>query len=193
MATASCARLFLRGAVNGLRLAPVRPVQTRAHRLGPTDDEMYQRTRVSILQKDDPSGVLIYSYSSHGFNINGSTVVGPCALLPPTVLQWNVSEAVCDKSAMICFPLQVGSYKDITVESMALFHMVEPRIEILVLGTGARVERIDPKVLEFMRKKGIAVEVQATANACATFNFLASERRITAAGLIPPPPNPSLT
>ncbi|KAI1890331.1 hypothetical protein AGOR_G00152630 [Albula goreensis] len=182
MATASCARLFLRGAVNGLRLAPVRspallsPVQTRTHRLGPTDDEMYQRTRVSILQKDDPSGVLIYSYSSHGFNINGSTVVGPCALLPPTVLQWNV-----------------GSYKDITVESMALFHMVEPRIEILVLGTGARVERIDPKVLEFMRKKGIAVEVQATANACATFNFLASERRITAAGLIPPPPNPSLT
>lgn len=31
-------------------------------------------------------------------------------------------------------------------------------------------------------------------HACATFNFLSSERRITAAGLIPPPPpaNPEL-
>lgn len=35
---------------------------------------------------------------------------------------------------LICRPLQVGSYKDITVESMALFHMLEPRIgEIIKL------------------------------------------------------------
>lgn len=35
---------------------------------------------------------------------------------------------------LICRPLQVGSYKDITVESMALFHMLEPRIgEIIQL------------------------------------------------------------
>lgn len=34
--------------------------------------------------------------------------------------------------------------------------------EILVLGTGARLERINPSVLALLRSKGIAVEVQDT-------------------------------
>lgn len=34
--------------------------------------------------------------------------------------------------------------------------------EILVLGTGARLERIDPSVLALFKRKGIAVEVQDT-------------------------------
>jgi len=37
--------------------------------------------------------------------------------------------------------------------------------EILVLGTGARTERLDPSVLCFLKKKGITVEVQDTVNA----------------------------
>lgn len=35
-------------------------------------------------------------------------------------------------------------------------------VEILVLGTGARLERINPSVLALLKKKGIAVEVQDT-------------------------------
>ncbi|KAF0034910.1 hypothetical protein F2P81_012668 [Scophthalmus maximus] len=144
-------------------------------RLGPSDDDMYQRTSVSVMQREPGSGIMIHSYSSHGFNIDGNRVFGPCALLPPAILQWNV-----------------GSYKDITEESVSLFHMLVPRIEILVLGTGARLERIDPSVLALLKSKGIAVEVQDTPNACATFNFLTSERRVTAAGLIPPPVSTAL-
>lgn len=34
--------------------------------------------------------------------------------------------------------------------------------EILVLGTGGHVERIDPSVLALLKRKGIAVEVQDT-------------------------------
>lgn len=34
--------------------------------------------------------------------------------------------------------------------------------EILVLGTGERLERINPSVLALLKKKGIAVEVQDT-------------------------------
>lgn len=101
--------------------------------------------------------------------------------------------------------------------------------EILVLGTGSRVERLNPSVLALLKRKRIALEVQDTVkitqsfydrlkkkkdftsinvlkyiflkclflnfnnciallqpNACATFNFLNSERRLVAAGLIPP-------
>lgn len=121
------------------------------------------------MQKEPGSRVMIYSYNSQGFNIDGKKVFGPCAVLPPAILQWNV-----------------GSYEDITEESVSLFHMLEPKIEILVLGTGTRLERIDPSVLALLKRKGIAVEVQDTPNACATFNFLTSERRVAAAGLIPP-------
>ncbi|NWH69424.1 NDUF3 factor, partial [Piaya cayana] len=87
-----------------------------------------------------------------------------------------------------CAPLspQVGSYRDISFESLSLFRLLAPQIEILVLGTGDRVERLHPTILKQMRECGIAVEVQDTPNACATFNFLTTEKRLAAAGLIPP-------
>ncbi|KAF4097188.1 NADH dehydrogenase [ubiquinone] 1 alpha subcomplex assembly factor 3 isoform X4 [Onychostoma macrolepis] len=176
MAAASCARLLSAGSVHGLRLgsrllpALSRVCPVRGHRLGPADDELYQRTTVTLMQKNAAAGAVIYSYSPRGFNISGNTVLGPCAVLPPSILQWNV-----------------GCHTDITVESLSLFYLLEPRVEVLVLGTGARTERLDPSVLRFLKTKGIAVEVQDTPNACATFNFLSSEGRLAAAGLIPPP------
>nr|KAF6475361.1 NADH:ubiquinone oxidoreductase complex assembly factor 3 [Rousettus aegyptiacus] len=71
--------------------------------------------------------------------------------------------------------------------------MLEPRIEIVVVGTGDRTERLPPQVLRAMRQRGIAVEVQDTPNACATFNFLCHEGRVTGAALIPPPGGTVLT
>ncbi|XP_053324876.1 NADH dehydrogenase [ubiquinone] 1 alpha subcomplex assembly factor 3 [Spea bombifrons] len=142
---------------------------SRSHRLAPSDDEIYQKTTVSVLERDSSDVMFIESVSRQGFIINGDRVVGPCAIIPKAILQWNV-----------------GSHKDISVESLSLFHMLVPRIEIVVLGTGDRVERLDPAILKFMRQKGVAVEVQDTANACATFNFLNSEGRVTGAALIPP-------
>ncbi|XP_011612141.1 NADH dehydrogenase [ubiquinone] 1 alpha subcomplex assembly factor 3 [Takifugu rubripes] len=175
MASAVCRRFLLQRSTHGFLLSsrakPIffSPSFTRGHRLGPSDDEMYQRTTVTIMQKEQDNRILIQSYSPQGFNIDGNRVFGPCALLPPAILQWKV-----------------GTYKDITEESLSLFHMLEPKIEILVLGTGAKVERINPTVLAMLKKKGIAVEIQDTPNACATFNFLTSERRVAAAALIPP-------
>ncbi|XP_053234394.1 NADH dehydrogenase [ubiquinone] 1 alpha subcomplex assembly factor 3 [Podarcis raffonei] len=170
------APLRLLGPALGWRLAaaarPVylsRPPQ-RDHRLTPSDDELYQKTTIQHLEKESQDIMYIEGYSERGFSISGNKVVGPCAVLPRAILQWNV-----------------GTHKDITAESLVLFRLLEPRIEILVLGTGSKVERLDPAVLKLMRQCGIAVEVQDTPNACATFNFLTSERRMTAAGLIPPP------
>ncbi|KAM7402129.1 hypothetical protein PAMP_017395 [Pampus punctatissimus] len=151
MASSVCARFLLEKSTQGFlfssRAIPAfsSPLLSRGHRLGPSDDEMYQRTTVSVMQKEPGSGVMIHNYSSQGFTIDGNKVFGPCAVLPPAILQWNV-----------------GSHKEITEESVSLFHMLEPRIEILVLGTGARLERINPSVLALLKSKGIAVEVQDT-------------------------------
>ncbi|XP_064523450.1 NADH dehydrogenase [ubiquinone] 1 alpha subcomplex assembly factor 3 isoform X2 [Pseudopipra pipra] len=130
---------------------------------------MYQRTRVTVLEPESPNIMFIEGYSNRGFTISGNVVVGPCAVLPRSILQWNV-----------------GSHRDVSHESLSLFRLLEPHIEILVLGTGDRVERLHSGMLKQMRECGIAVEVQDTPNACATFNFLVSEKRIVAAGLIPP-------
>lgn len=148
----------------------------RGHRLSPADDELYQRTHISLLQREFPHVMYIDSYNSRGFTINGNRVLGPCALLPHSVVQWNV-----------------GSYQDITEESFSLFWMLEPRIEIVVVGTGNRTERLHSEVLQAIRQRGIAVEVQDTPSACATFNFLCHEGRVTGAVLIPPPGETSLT
>ncbi|XP_067908326.1 NADH dehydrogenase [ubiquinone] 1 alpha subcomplex assembly factor 3 [Heterodontus francisci] len=141
----------------------------RGHKMTPSDDELYQRTTVNTLERESLDTLFIDCYSKHGFTINGNRVFGPCAVIPQALLQWNV-----------------GSYKDISEDSLALFHILEPKIEILVLGLGERSQRLDPKLLMFMRSKGIAVEVQDTPNACATYNFLTSEKRRAAAALIPP-------
>lgn len=69
---------------------PRRP-PCRAHRLTPADDELYQRTRVTVLEPESPNTMFIEGYSSRGFTISGDLVVGPCAVLPRTILQWNVS------------------------------------------------------------------------------------------------------
>lgn len=45
---------------------------------------------------------------------------------------------------------------------MHFTYFVVVHAEILVLGTGARLERINPSVLALLRRKGIAVEVQDT-------------------------------
>ncbi|XP_008318059.1 NADH dehydrogenase [ubiquinone] 1 alpha subcomplex assembly factor 3 [Cynoglossus semilaevis] len=181
MSSSVCSR-FLQTARHGLvrssRATPVfsSPFLSRAHRLGPTDDERYQRTTATIMQKDAASGFIIHGYNERGFNINGNQVIGPCAVLPPAILQWKV-----------------GTHLNITEESIALFHMLEPGLEILVLGTGSKIEQINPLVLALLRRKRIAVEVQDTPNACATFNFLVDENRLVAAGLIPPPASTALT
>ncbi|XP_059505658.1 NADH dehydrogenase [ubiquinone] 1 alpha subcomplex assembly factor 3 [Stegostoma tigrinum] len=159
----------LRGIGAGLRGAARGRQCCRAYKMTPSDDELYQRTRVNALERESLNTLFIDSYSKLGFTINGNRVCGPCAVIPQAVLQWNV-----------------GSYKDITEDSLALFYMLEPKIEILVLGLGERVQRLDPKLFMLLKNKGIAVEVQDTPNACATFNFLTSEKRHTAAALIPP-------
>ncbi|XP_018431583.1 PREDICTED: NADH dehydrogenase [ubiquinone] 1 alpha subcomplex assembly factor 3 [Nanorana parkeri] len=142
--------------------------QQRSHRLSPTGDELYERTTVTHIERDSPDMMFVESYSRQGFIINGNQTIGPCAIIPRAILEWRVR-----------------SYKDISYESLSLFRLLVPRIEILVLGTGDRVERLDPNLLKLMRQNGVAVEVQDTPNACATFNFLTSERRLTAAALIP--------
>lgn len=93
------------------------------------------------------------------------------AIFPRTVLSWNVGHA-----------------DDITAESLSLFAILEPKIDVLVIGVGD--EKITPsfsrKIMEYMKKYRINVEVLTTEQACTTFNFLNHEGRVVGGALIPP-------
>lgn len=128
------------------------------------------KTTVSVLNKDRDDVLLVDSYSTAGFRLNnGLYVIGPMALFPRSVLQWNVS-----------------SLENVSEEAFSLFTLLEPKIDVLVIGIGDRHEKLDPRLINFLRSHGIGVEMHPTVTACTTFNFLNVEDRNVAAALIPP-------
>lgn len=82
----------------------------------------------------------------------------------------------------------IGSFSEVNEKTLSLFTLLEPKIDVLVIGSGD--EQITPSIskgiIYFMRQHKINVEVLPTEQACTTFNFLNSEGRITAAAIIPP-------
>jgi len=122
---------------------------------------------------DDVTADNLYvtSFSTTGFKLSNTYgVVGPCILFPRTILSWNVKSA-----------------RDITPESLTLFSLLEPRLDVLIIGIGdGRCKPDAQKILTYCRRLGINVEILNTEEACATFNFLNGERRHVAAALIPP-------
>lgn len=128
------------------------------------------KTTVNILNAKDQELILVNTYSNSGFRINtGLFFVGPVAIFPRTVFQWDVN-----------------SIHDINEESLSLFWLVEPKVDILIIGVGDRGLELDGNVRLFLSKKKITCEALATAEAIATFNFLNNDNRNVAAALIPP-------
>eukprot|EP00043_Microstomoeca_roanoka_P009781 m.93163 g.93163 ORF g.93163 m.93163 type:complete len:170 (-) comp14690_c1_seq2:237-746(-) len=111
----------------------------------------------------------ISHFGSQGFTVDGVTHTGSIILVSNLHLLWKVN-----------------SSKDITKDALMAIELHHPRPEILVIGTGDKVELIDQSVRQHLRDLGILLEVQDTRHACATYNFLAEEGRLTAAALLPP-------
>ncbi|XP_005091993.2 NADH dehydrogenase [ubiquinone] 1 alpha subcomplex assembly factor 3 [Aplysia californica] len=134
------------------------------------DGEAYSKTNISLMTKEDETHTYVEAFSPYGFRLtSGFRVLGPCALFPRAVLHWNVSSA--DK---------------ITPESLSLFCLLEPKPDILIIGKGDWDATVNKEIIRYLRSKKINVEILPTEQACSTFNFLNSERRVVAAGLIPP-------
>ncbi|XP_031551350.1 NADH dehydrogenase [ubiquinone] 1 alpha subcomplex assembly factor 3-like [Actinia tenebrosa] len=108
-------------------------------------------------------------YSSRGFRIKNVKVFGSVAIVPDNFFHWKIHNP-----------------NDITPESLKLFTLMDPSIEILVIGTGDKIVQLSPEVHSHLKENKIMLEVQDTRNAAATFNFLLEEERLVGAALIPP-------
>ncbi|KAJ7068820.1 DUF498-domain-containing protein [Mycena amicta] len=128
----------------------------------------------NILGSDSPPPTQIASVSSSGILLqDGLLLPGATILLDGKVFLWDVPESVAQWRR----------------EHLALFEVVVPRPEILILGTGEELTHPPPSFRALLTDLGIQVDVMSTRNACSTYNLLAEEGRRVAAALAPLTPH----
>lgn len=82
----------------------------------------------------------------------------------------------------------MSSIEEITEDSLKLFTVLEPKLDIIVLGYGDQQKDLNfyRNLVPFSKRNRLTFEILPTEQACATFNFLTSEGRYVAGALIPP-------
>ncbi len=110
---------------------------------------------------------VIERYGEGRFRISGQDHQGSVIVFPDKSLRWDVADAA-----------------EIALDS--LDHILRRRleVEVLLIGTGARMVPTAPALRSEMRRAGISVEPMDTGAACRTFNVLLAEGRPIAAALI---------
>ncbi len=102
------------------------------------------------------------------FMINDIYVRQSVLLLPKSFFLWNAKK-----------------FEDISVDSLSLFSMLYPTIEVLFIGCGENQPGPGSvEIIKHFKKKGVVVEFSDTANAASTFNVLVGEGRNVGAALL---------
>lgn len=109
----------------------------------------------------------IISTDKYGFNVNGIFMRGSIIAFSNFTLLWN------------CLRVTEASPRN-----LAIVHSVRPKPEVLIIGTGEKLENINPALYGYFSRKGISIESMSTVNAISTFNVLVSEGRPAAAALV---------
>ncbi|MCC7048498.1 MAG: Mth938-like domain-containing protein [Alphaproteobacteria bacterium] len=112
--------------------------------------------------------LVVGSYRGGGFTVTGTRHDGSIILFRDRVLPWPVARV-----------------EEIDADSLAaLVAAAAARVELLLLGCGARLVPVAPDLRAALKARGIAVEPMDTGAACRTFNVLTAEERRVAAALI---------
>jgi uncharacterized protein len=146
-----------------------------------------------LLDRQDGLAV-VGGFDKFGFNVNGVRLRGSVLVFGNFTLLWSVTDPV-----------------DVSPRSLSPLHMVHPKPELVLVGTGRATRHVNPAVYAYMARHGIAVEVLGTvrrlpfsfrlrpplllsphlaaahapqAHAISTFNLLQSEGRPVAAALV---------
>ncbi|KAG2155104.1 uncharacterized protein EDB93DRAFT_1239374 [Suillus bovinus] len=120
---------------------------------------------------DVPPPVQVSSITSAGIQLaDGLVLPSACIFLDGKVFLWNVPSHLWDGWGR---------------EHLSVFETAVPKPEILVFGTGRRMELPPPSIRGYLKEMGIQLDIMDTRNACSTYNLLAEEGRRVAAALLP--------
>jgi uncharacterized protein len=89
---------------------------------------------------------VIGGFDKYGFNINGVRMRGSVLVFGNFALLWNAVSPV-----------------DVSPRALAPLHMVHPKPELVLVGTGHTTRHINPAVYTYMARHGVAVEAMSTA------------------------------
>lgn len=129
------------------------------------------KVTLNLLSDHIADHIMIKSFSQSGFLLHNDDIriIGPAVFFPREVLHWNVKD-----------------FNDINEASLSLFTLLDPKVDILLIGLGHKVERLSQEAMNYLRGNKINFEILTTEKACALFNFLNGEKRQIAAAMIPP-------
>ncbi|KAG1782986.1 NADH dehydrogenase 1 alpha subcomplex assembly factor 3 [Suillus placidus] len=130
----------------------------------------------NMLAGDVPPPVQVNSVTSAGIQLaDGLVLPSACIFLDGKVFLWNVPSHLWDGWGR---------------EHLSVFETAVPKPEILVFGTGRRMELPPLSIRGYLKEMGIQLDIMDTRNACSTYNLLAEEGRRVAAALLPYTPRP---
>ncbi len=110
---------------------------------------------------------MIDRYGGGRFTVSGRVFEGSIIVFPERTMSWAVA-----------------SVGEVTAESLAPLLQERERLEVVLLGCGARLTQIPLGLRQALRQSGLAVELMDTGAACRTYNVLAAEERRVVAALI---------
>jgi uncharacterized protein len=87
----------------------------------------------------------VQAHDRYGFKVNGIHMRGSVIVFDSFTLLWNVQRVA-----------------QIAPRNAAVVHMVRPKVELLLVGTGARMRNINPSLYGYFQRKGVAVEPMST-------------------------------
>ncbi|MFZ5581597.1 MAG: Mth938-like domain-containing protein [Pseudomonadota bacterium] len=119
------------------------------------------------LHRDSTDGH--YSFTGYGDDyvaINGKNHQGNLVLLPQRLIQ-DWTDATFDSLTQADFDF-----------------LAELKMEIMILGTGAKQRFPHPQLLQGLMRAGVGLEVMNTQAACRTYNILVAEGRSVGCALL---------
>ncbi len=122
---------------------------------------------VTPLVKSDQQ--IIQSYAGGRFRVSGTTYDHAVLVSPSDTCEWTVSG-----------PAEMLNEEDFR----PLLDRAED-IDVVLLGTGAKLVFISPALKNTLKKQGLSIEAMDTGAACRTYNVLMAEGRRVFAALIP--------
>jgi uncharacterized protein len=114
-----------------------------------------------------PRQVAIDAYGKGGFRFEGISHRGSLLCLPSGMRAWPVSGP-----------------GEVTLATLAPLLDEADRMDVLFIGLGTEIVRLDPAIAAAFRERGVIVEAIATGGAVRTYNVLLAEDRAVGAALI---------
>ncbi|MCW2243195.1 Mth938-like domain-containing protein [Azospirillum canadense] len=111
---------------------------------------------------------VIDGYGDGQFCVSGKWRTGAVVVLPDRTQPW-----------------EAPNFSALTVGDFAMVVGAQPRVELLLLGTGSKMQLLPKALRQSLREAGLVVEVMDTGAACRTYNVLLAEGRRVGAALLP--------